>query len=145
MNIRVRVAAIIEKNGSILLAKHKKGDEEYWLLPGGGVEPTESLTEALKREITEEVSLDVEVGELVFVNDSISPTRDRHIVQIVFKCKVIGGVFKVNPDHRLYDAEYIEVDKIQKLKMRPAIANELTALLKSQEVDNNVYLGKIWE
>jgi ADP-ribose pyrophosphatase YjhB (NUDIX family) len=54
--IRIRVAGLVVEENKILLIAHKKGNEIYWLLPGGGVEYQESLDEALKREFFEEYS-----------------------------------------------------------------------------------------
>lgn len=50
---RVRVAAIIEQDGSVLMVRHEKGADTYWLLPGGGVDFGESLVTALERELRE--------------------------------------------------------------------------------------------
>lgn len=41
---RIRVAAAIVEDGKILLVKHRKGDDEYWMLPGGGLEHGERST-----------------------------------------------------------------------------------------------------
>ena len=44
---RIRVSAILRWHGRILLCRHEKRGSEHWLLPGGGVQSGESLTEAL--------------------------------------------------------------------------------------------------
>ncbi|MFP4173447.1 MAG: NUDIX domain-containing protein, partial [Candidatus Hydrogenedentota bacterium] len=59
---RIRVAAIAVRDGAILLVRHEKHGERYWLLPGGGVDFGETLTEALAREVREETGLAIEVG-----------------------------------------------------------------------------------
>lgn len=51
---RVSVKAKIEQNGKILLVKENGKD---WDLPGGGIEHDESIAEALKRELEEEIGL----------------------------------------------------------------------------------------
>ncbi|MFA6239725.1 MAG: NUDIX domain-containing protein, partial [Candidatus Hydrogenedentales bacterium] len=58
---RVRVAAIIVEDGKLLMVRHVKGQESYWLLPGGGVDYGESLVEALERELVEEASVGIRV------------------------------------------------------------------------------------
>jgi 8-oxo-dGTP diphosphatase len=144
VNIRVRVAALIIKDEEILLVKHRKDSSEYWLLPGGGLEPGETLEEALERELLEETSLKIKTNKLLFISDSISPRNEKHIVQIIFKCDVETGNLKVNPDHRLCDAKYISLDKLNDIALRPNIKQPLLDYLNNGFV-KKVYLGNTWE
>ena len=64
--VRERVAAIIERDGLVLMVRHRaRGDtgrhdgSEYLTLPGGGVEAGESSLDAVAREVAEEVGLRV--------------------------------------------------------------------------------------
>ena len=54
---RVRVAALIRWQERVLLCRQEKPGKEYWLLPGGGVDGGETLDEALRRELGEELGL----------------------------------------------------------------------------------------
>ena len=68
----VAVGAVILDGDRVLLVQ--RGHEPLkgeWSLPGGAVELGESLEEALVREVREETSLDVTVGPVVEVFDSI--------------------------------------------------------------------------
>lgn len=61
-----RVVGIIIKDRKILLMRRIKNDQEYFVFPGGGVEENESLEEALRREMKEELSIDIENPKLIF-------------------------------------------------------------------------------
>jgi CTP:molybdopterin cytidylyltransferase MocA/8-oxo-dGTP pyrophosphatase MutT (NUDIX family) len=58
------VGGTIEKEGRVLLVRHsdpRKKDYNHWLLPAGRVEPGESTLEALRREMREELGIEVKV------------------------------------------------------------------------------------
>lgn len=83
-------------------------------LPGGFVDIGESVEEALKREMKEEVSLDVEIIKLFNVYSK--PDRDPrfHTVSIVFICKACG-IPKAQDDAKevkVYKLEEIPFDKL---------------------------------
>lgn len=59
MRTNKRVGAVIRRGDMVLLIHRHKNGEEYWVLPGGGVEDEETLEEALRREVMEETSLEV--------------------------------------------------------------------------------------
>ena len=76
----VGVGGVIFDGASVLLAK--RGQEPAkgtWSLPGGAVELGEKVLDALKREIREEVGIEIEVGGLIRVLDRILCDQDRRI------------------------------------------------------------------
>jgi len=90
------VGAVILDGDRVLLVQ--RGHEPLkgeWSLPGGAVELGESLEEALVREVREETSLDVTVGPVVEVFDSIrrdaGGRAEYHYVIIDYACRVRGG------------------------------------------------------
>lgn len=77
---RIGVRAIIYKDGKILAVKHKNKDgtaKDFWAIPGGGLDPGESLEVGLKREMREELGVDVAVGRLLFIQQFTSTREDR--------------------------------------------------------------------
>ena len=76
----VGVGGVIFDGASVLLAK--RGQEPAkgtWSLPGGAVEIGEKLIDALKREIREEIGIEIQVGGLIRVLDRIIQDEERRI------------------------------------------------------------------
>jgi 8-oxo-dGTP pyrophosphatase MutT (NUDIX family) len=78
---RVNVRAVVWRDGKILAVKHtsKGGDgvAAYWCLPGGGLDPHESLVDGVKREVMEETGVDATVGKLLFIQQFASEREHR--------------------------------------------------------------------
>ncbi len=69
------VGAVVKKNGRVLLVKRRfEPSREKWSIPGGLVELGERVKDAVKREILEEVGLEIKLIKLIDVVDNI--TRD---------------------------------------------------------------------
>lgn len=72
---RVNVRAIIYQDGTLLAVKHISSNGEaaaYYAVPGGGVDPHESLEAGLKRELMEELGVEAIIGKLLFVQQFFS-------------------------------------------------------------------------
>ena len=141
-NVRIRVAGYLEQDKKVLLVAHKKDSEIYWLLPGGGVRYGESLEEALRREFFEELSIDIQVGEVLLLFDSIAPTGKRHIINICFQCTYVSGDYKLGDDKRLYNYKFIDEEEIKKLSMYPHINDEIIDIMHNRYT--KLYKGKLW-
>ena len=145
MDLRIRVGSIILREDKILLIAHKKNGEIYWLIPGGGVDFGESLEEALKRELREELNIEIKAGKPCMLFDSIEPNGSRHIVNIYFLSEHIGGEFKLGTDDRLHDYKYFSSHELSQIKIYPPINSELSKMFKKNLDDlDNIYMGKIW-
>src|SRR3989442_13530259 len=82
-------ALIVDQQGKILLARSHKWFDKY-TLPGGHIEVGESMVDAVRREVKEEVGLDVEVVEMLLVQEAIfAPEvyKKKHFIFIDFYCK----------------------------------------------------------
>lgn len=69
--VRRRVSAVIWKDNKVLLLRRVRPGHDYFVFPGGGVEEGETLEEALKREVKEELTLDVVRFRSLFTADRI--------------------------------------------------------------------------
>ncbi len=73
--IRVAASALIVEDGRALLVEFDDESGVHFKFPGGGVEPGETLEEAVRREVREEACLDVRVDRLLLIVESIA-SRD---------------------------------------------------------------------
>ena len=113
------VAAIIQKDNKILATQRGYGEfEGGWEFPGGKVEPGERPEDALKREIREELAIEIEVGELL---DTIEYNYSSfHLSMKCFICKMKEGDL-VLKEHKaaqwlsgnmLTDVEWLPADQL---------------------------------
>ncbi|MGD9577389.1 MAG: (deoxy)nucleoside triphosphate pyrophosphohydrolase [Syntrophorhabdus sp.] len=96
-NPKIVVAAVIEKDGQILIAKRKQGKMHpgKWEFPGGTLEEGETPEQCLKRELLEELAITVDVGSLICSTEHIF-TSEFTIRLIVYRTAVISGTFDLN-------------------------------------------------
>lgn len=87
-------AAVIERDGKILIAKRRMGDRHggRWEFPGGKIGFGETPEECLKRELKEELGVEAEIGEF------ICASRFRYMLipleLLVYKARYLSGEFR---------------------------------------------------
>jgi len=127
------VAAVLIQNGKIILPKRAKTLKYYpdeYEFPGGKIEPNETHKEALKRELYEELNIDVKLEDIydfpnnIFENDNISLTV--FIIwnwknDIVIKPEINSEILKVEIDDLKIVENLLETDK----QLIPAIMDYL--------------------
>lgn len=125
---RVRVGVLLVRDGNVLLVKHRREGREYWLLPGGGLDWGESIRDCAVRECKEELGLDVEVGDVVALCESVPPTARRHIVHVALRGRIVGGEEALGPDDkRLVGMGWHALADWPALAFFPPIVDELLA------------------
>jgi ADP-ribose pyrophosphatase YjhB (NUDIX family) len=147
---RIRVSAILQWRERILLCRHEKHGQENWLLPGGGVRSGETLTQALQRELAEEIGVVGERNELpvegpVAIVDSIAPERSlwsKHVVHVIFAGDLDGSLAQVvSRDEAVRGHRLFWPEDLEGIIVHPPIQR---FLLRWQPGDPCVYLGRIW-
>ncbi|MGD2097334.1 MAG: (deoxy)nucleoside triphosphate pyrophosphohydrolase [Desulfobacterales bacterium] len=89
-------AAILEKDGKILIARRKADDRQAgkWEFPGGTLESDETPQECLQREMQEEFSIRVTVGQIV--GESIYDYEHGTIKLIAYQASWDSGKMMLN-------------------------------------------------
>ncbi|MGC9395914.1 MAG: NUDIX domain-containing protein [Anaerolineae bacterium] len=103
-------ACIRDAEGRILLLRRTDGDN-LWSFPGGMIKPGEGAADAVKREVREEIGLEVEPVTLIGAYTSPEyafayPNGDQvQPVTLFFECRVVGG--ELRPDlEEIVEARY---------------------------------------
>lgn len=112
------VAALIENENKVLIAKRATGDPNVlnkWEFPGGKVEVNEDEFHAIEREIREEFELEIKAKD--FVINSICKYPTKTVDLRLYSCDYVCGVFKLH-DHSEYC--WVSKDKILDYDLAPA-------------------------
>src|SRR5829696_7677733 len=87
MDFGIRVGAVVERDGALLLVRHDKPDQDpYWVLPGGRLEPGETIPECAERELLEETGLEGRFAGVLYVSEFFD--ENRHTVDVTARVEV---------------------------------------------------------
>lgn len=130
--IEVAVKGIIlnKENKILLLKRSKKEDvfKELWDIPGGKIDFGEDLKQALKREISEETGIKVEV--LHPINTwSFFRDKNTYVVGITFFCRPSSTNVKISEEHE--DYKWVCKEELDILKMNENLKKDLKSFFKS--------------
>ena len=118
MKIIKVVAAILQKEDKILIARKKQGKPlaGYFEFPGGKIEEGETPEESLIRELMEEMNIKIAVKE--YIGESIYDYGNDKVISLLgYTAEIIDGEIKLS-DHDRY--EWVTLEQINNYKIAPA-------------------------
>ncbi|MGG5149697.1 MAG: NUDIX hydrolase [Alcaligenes aquatilis] len=111
--IRVGCGAVIMQNDKILLLKRVREPEaEHWGIPGGKVDWLETLEQAVKREIMEEVGLRLDSLELLVNVNQIDANKGEHSVAPVYWVTSFTGQAVVQEPEKHSGMDWFALDQL---------------------------------
>jgi ADP-ribose pyrophosphatase YjhB (NUDIX family) len=142
--IRIGVRAAIIRDGALLLVAFDDETGFHYNLPGGGVEPGETLYDTARREVREETAAEVEVKELLLVYEcnppdyGFSEDEDVHSLGFVFRCELLEGSEPRLPetaDPHQIAVDWIPLDEFPDAALVPRIQHRIIVALNGAQKD----------
>jgi 8-oxo-dGTP diphosphatase len=124
--MRVRVSAVFVREDEILCMKYIYGGKEVFALPGGGVDKDIPLQEAIIAEWKDEISVKLEVGNIILVGEAPATRNHPQTLHIVFDAEEIIGTPKVRQDHtHSIDIAWVPIANLKKSPLYPDVGKQL--------------------
>jgi len=127
---RIAVKAIIIRDGRLLLVQEQ--DDEWWSIPGGGVDYGETVDQALRRELSEELGVD---PEAVQIDDTVQFVAIGAIVKGIPKANLFYRVQvpteTIQPTAHVTEHKWCTADEISKLYMSPSTGNVIEQIAQA--------------
>lgn len=119
---RLAVRAAILHRGRLLMVNAYPGHQsDLWALPGGGVEPGQSLPENLMREVSEETGLEIAVGTPFLINEFHDPTSGFHQIDLFFRAMLTNGdtIRLSDPEGVVNRVQWVSREELGRLRHKP--------------------------
>lgn len=111
-------AIIVDDIGNVLLirrGKKAKNERGKWEFPGGAVEFGDTMATTIKKEIREELGVEIELGDSLPAIDHILPEENQHWVTSCIIAKITKGKPKIMEPETCEKIDWFGVDELGKM------------------------------
>ncbi len=131
MDFGIRIGTVVERDGALLLVRHDKPDREpYWVLPGGRLEPGETIPQCAERELMEETGLEGRFMGVLYVSEFLR--AGRHTVELTARMEASGGEASLGSDPEveegseptLQELRWVQTRELQDIPLLPGWIKE---------------------
>lgn len=123
-------AAVIQQNGTLLVTQRPDSTSwaGYWEFPGGKCEPGESLPMCLKRELKEELNLDIECEEKAMATLEVQH-GEKNLLLHFHRCRILSHSTPIAMENQ--HLKWVCHEDLQQLRFIPADAEFINLYLNS--------------
>ena len=123
--------AVVRDNRLLLVRRASRRGRGNWQVPGGFVEPDETIEQAVVREVQEEAGVTGEVQGVIGLRNRCEPDIGNSLYIVLLMTPLRG---EPTPDMEEVDrAEYLTLEQIERLEQAPAINREIASRALSLE------------
>lgn len=135
----VRLTGILVEEGRLLIIRQDMPDGRQWYLPGGQLEPGETIEKGIIREMREETGLEVAMEKLLAVSDT--SFRNPSALHILLQVKRLSGELRIPgleyDSVAITDVRFVPIEKLCEY----GFSNFFVGQLKSGFPLENRYIG----
>ncbi len=138
------VGLVWNQNNELLLCKmpvNRGVFPDQWGLPGGGIEPNEKMTDALQRELREELGVEIKNFKPAFFKDgqyvksfTDGSKREVYMIFLLFHCKVVDEKIILNDEFSEY--KWVQENEINDFEVNTETADTLAKIGNWNDVWN---------
>lgn len=128
--------AVSNEHGELLLIR--RTDNDNWALPGGAMDPGETMAQAAVRETQEETGIDCQITDLVGIYTNpghvilyTSNGEVRQECSFLFAARMIGG--RPTPSSETSDVRWVAPQDIEGYAMHPSMRQRVAHVLENRE------------
>jgi ADP-ribose pyrophosphatase YjhB (NUDIX family) len=127
LDFGIRVGTVVERAGALLLVRHEKPDRApYWVLPGGRLEPGETIPQCAERELREETGLEGRFASILYVSEFLQ--EGRHTVDVTARVEALNGEARLGSDPEaeegseptLKEVRWVDTEELKEIPLLPA-------------------------
>ena len=124
--------AIITDGNKVLIVRDV-WDEAKWDLPGGRLHKNETLVEGLKREVLEEMGVEIEIGKLIYAESYIRSRDNLPTVLLAYSARFLNPEkpFAI-PSEEIAEAQWIEYEKINTVEIYGSCLRAIQTYFKTK-------------
>lgn len=138
MAFNIRVYGILKnENGAVLLSDERRFGKEFTKFPGGGLKQGEGIKECLIREFKEELDLNIDVNELIYLTDFYQKSafhKDDQIISIYYAVST-ENTDSIETNEKPFDFTGNEVETHRWKKLTQLTSEEMTFPIDKKVVE----------